>query len=343
MKSFQNSIQIFITYIFIFYLVPLTFYFYDKSIFEREFIVSINLSETIPIIFLVIFAYLTTFFIFSSSTRRVSYAIARNNFFNSYLFQLIKGAIFLTAAIYFFLILGASYRQTGSGVSSYGSLGYISLFSIFFLKTEVIFDFICFLNGQRSNTLMKVIKFFGIFIPLALFVNASFDIPFIVLAFLLYFPLVKSDMVLKIDFFKNLILFLFVSILGLFLVLLVGFGNKIGFEVFISNIFTYEFIIYVLEYLAWRVSVFFASIQAAIDNLQNGYLSSDYTFSKLIDLSIDRQSALFDFSAYQNEIRTIERLNNLHLFPQSLNFNEGTSPGLIAGLLYSSSVVFSSS
>jgi hypothetical protein len=104
---------------------------------------------------------------------------------------------------------------------------------------------------------------------------------------------------------------------------------------------TPEFQNFMKEYIIWRLSIYFVSIQSVFDSLNAGIFDSYLSFKTSLELSFDRLGALMDLSVYQNEVRTIERLNFLYLFPQNDNYISGTSPGLVAGLLISGSAIFS--
>ncbi len=342
MKNYiSNSFLIFAAYIFVFYFIPYLLFINFESVFQREFRPSVEVLTIFSSVLVVSFGYFVSFFSIHSCTKNYIFDVRDINYLNSNYFLIFKSIIFLVISIYFFIFIGTSYRQTGLSLSGYGYLGFISLFCLAYLKTEIIFDLISFLNGKKLSLDKKIFKFFGTFVPISLLVSGAFSIPFVLVSFLLYFPLESFSKIFKLNFIKSIIIFSPAVLLMAFLIILVGFGNKYDFDVVLNSMLDPEFQNFMKEYIIWRLSIYFVSIQSVFDSLNAGIFDSYLSFKTSLELSFDRLGALMDLSVYQNEVRTIERLNFLYLFPQNDNYISGTSPGLVAGLLISGSAIFS--
>lgn len=336
----KNTFLIVLIYALIFYALPTVLYVNFPLIFEREFRPNIDIYVVTFLILIVLFSYFSSFLSFYRLKKLFIFAVNDSNQLNSYTFQLIKTSIFFAIGILFFFLIGFSYRQTGTGVSSYGVLGYISLFALAYLKTEVIFDLVSYLNGYRLPTAKKILKLLGNFFPLLMLVSGAFAIPFVLVSFLIYWPIGNLSKFFQVNLIKGFLIFFPLFLILFVLLIIAGFANKYGFEFLMNALQDNAIQNYIIEYLIWRISIYYVSIQSVIDNLQLGIFDTLYSFQTSLNLSFDRLGTLFGLSVHQNEIRTLERLNFLYLFPQNDNYNSGTSPGLVAGLLLSGSAIF---
>ena len=131
---------------------------------------------------------------------------------------------------------------------------------------------------------------------------------------------------------KLSIIYLPFSLVVIFLVLFVGFGNKVGYDFFLQNITNPEYILYVFQYIVWRISISIAAIQSTLEVFYMQAAAFDVLEINFRN-SLSRLSTLFQINYDRHEVGTINRLNFMHLFSDNSSLISGTSPGLIAGLM----------
>jgi len=334
----KSGIRILNAYFFFWYLIPVTLAIFYPSNLSAEYRYGVDLLQLMPIILIFYSFYFVSITIQNSYLLFEDFYLNDKNIIDNIIFQSLKTIIFLLLAFMFLNVAGSSYRQQIS-VSSLGSLGFIFLTVNCWLKTEVIFDFLRTLHGKVSSKRLNILKIFGVLIPLIMFVNHAFDVFFIFAGIVAYFNFKNLNEIFKRNVLISFFLYFPLLIIAIFLVLLIGFGNKIGYEFFFQSIQEIDYWKTIFDYLIWRISIALAAIQSTVEVF---YLQpNDFDVLKInFNNSLLRLSTILQINFDINEINTINRLNFINLFSDNSNLSSGTSPGLIAGLMMTANPIF---
>lgn len=249
------------------------------------------------------------------------------------LILLFLSSIYLFSAIDFFLNYESSFRHK-SRLSDAGPFVAI----LFALKPIVDFLILLMLiykvNGTKFGVITRISLLF-ITIASLISINSSLQIVLIPIILILWF---KPDMFLqrsKISFTKMLLV-LFLAPIMLTGVLFVGIGNKIGYEILLSDR-VFGYIYSILGELTTRVSTSLITLTMLWDYAEGDFL-------KYIELSYGAGESLF--STFQNRfslligsefdsslIATVDRTNFLLLF-REYHPRAGASPGILGSMYY---------
>lgn len=247
--------------------------------------------------------------------------------------------IVITAMIYFIasFIFSLNYSSSFRHVSRFSDAG-PSATLVFMLKPFC--DFILLLsiihvvNGEVLGPKVKI-SLMLIFLGSALSLNSSLAV--------LFFPLVLGALFYRkifiIPLFSSLrrILLLFIfAPLAVFSILLIGIGNKIGYDVFLSEI-SVSYFVNMMGELATRVSTSLFSVTMLWDNYIQGFLSAmnlgHDSGESLIHTASNRMSLVIGGGFDRDLIATVDRMNYLNLF-KDYHPRAGASPGVLASMFY---------
>lgn len=283
-----------------------------------------------------LFFFVLSTFIFTSyffSIFLLSLPAIRVKKFNklaSYLFFDILSLSFFLLSFYFFLSYSSDFRHR-SRLADASPL--VSI--LWMLRPIVLIVLLSYVihvcNGGRISKRSKVVLLL-ITIGLVLSLTSSLQVIIILFASILflspkYFRYGLSD----IGILRLLFILIFVPILCV-TVLAFGLGAKVGYEkVFSSNMLN---ILYMsLGTILPRVSSSFMSVMTAIYDLSNYTFNTYDFFSNAYWTLENRVNIVLGNSFNSEEIYTLNRFNQLHVFKGNPE-RAGASPGILASIFY---------
>jgi len=236
--------------------------------------------------------------------------------------------LFLISCIYFFIYHNSAFRHASrlKDASVFVTLMFLLRPIINFY---IVFSLLYVINGKSIGKNNKLLLW-AVFIGFVLSINSSLHIVSIVL---LFFLLVTPS-IYKIKFS---IRFIFISMLLcpvlVYMVLVVGVGNKIGYASVLSTSG--------LEYLTQHVGLYMARVSSStysIATVGESFLNSTFNFDQGIyaikSTFSNRYNSIFHPGSFDFEmIETINRYNYLVVFENHAP-RAGASPGVLASMLY---------
>lgn len=327
-KVFYSSVYYILFFI---YFPGLVFYPFFESSFKFYFNYLTNPFFPLTVVCAAfIFVYALSSYVFQKVSCKNIYYFGGQRV--SFVLILISFLYFISA-IDFFLNYESSFRHK-SRLSDAGPLVTI----LFALKP--IFDYIILMlviyrvNGERFGVLTKVSILF-ISTASLISINSSLQVVVIPILYLLIFRpslFVKESSIS----FAKLSLIIFVAPLILISVLFIGIGNKIGYDILLSER-VFDYIYSISGEIVTRVSTSLLTVTMLWDSF-NG------DFFRYLDLSLASGSSLI--STFQNRlylllgtgfdkglIDTVDRTNFLLLF-REYHARAGASPGILGSMYY---------
>lgn len=248
-------------------------------------------------------------------------------------FLLVVSIVYLILGLYFFVNYDISFRHR-QRLSESGVLIIILFFLRYFALFYLLFFLAVVLKNIKPQPKMKLtLAFFSLGWLFA--INGSFQIFYLFIAILLLFtPQMYVSMSLK-----QASVFFILCPLALFLVVLIGVANKVGFDLLLSE----EGKGFMMNYIgtvAARSSTSLYSLGYAFEN----YLSDINLAVDLISYETftftNRLSLLGLFDSFDSKsIHTVSRFNYLVAFENQAD-RGGSTPGILASIYYAGGIPF---
>lgn len=311
--------------------LPGIFYSFLFSEAFKEYYSNFNgvALTALPIIALFFVLYFCIYFVFSNFPRLK--IVKLSHVFAVWLFFLLAAVYFISSA-YFFMAFDVSFRH-----SSRLAEGGVLVALMFFLKPLVyiyiLFYIVSILNGARRGPISKCTLFL-IFCGSILSINSALQIVFIfILLAIIFAPRFLSLSLFKLGFRRLFLIFMLGPLLCVSVVVM-GVGNKVGFDFLISH--------QGVEYLKGYVGVLFSRMSTSLMSLviisQNFFFDPQLSLSSLSSFYstfTNRLSIIVPgfFSFDYSLIDTVNRMNYVEVFASHAQ-RAGASPGIISSIYF---------